>query len=130
MNLVRGSARRHTTRSAASTACTWITRFARSTPTRVICSTDFPFPRFQIDDFEHHQSWRLDAVARNVGSPSHSARADLQRLGPRCVVVHHPPRGPSRRRPLSSTLGLFTRREVCMERARYDRILPPPPVWN
>src|SRR5882672_8057258 len=82
MNLVRGSARRHTTRSAASTACTWITRFARSTPTRVICSTDFPFPRFQIDDFEHHQSWRLDAVARNVGSPSHSARADLHRHGP------------------------------------------------
>lgn len=34
MNLSRGNTRRHTTRSAASTACTWITRLAKSAPTR------------------------------------------------------------------------------------------------
>jgi len=52
-NCSRRSARQVKTRPAASTACTWITRLARSTPTRtasprVICSTDFPFPRFRL----------------------------------------------------------------------------------
>jgi hypothetical protein len=47
-NLSRLSERLVNTRACASTACTWITRLERSTPTRagkprVILSTDFPF---------------------------------------------------------------------------------------
>ena len=46
-NLSRASARLVITRSAPSTACTWITRLARSDPTRtapsrITLSTDFP----------------------------------------------------------------------------------------
>ena len=35
------------------------------------------FYRLQIDDFEHHQSWRIVAVARRWEVPSHSLQADL-----------------------------------------------------
>ena len=79
MNRARGKARLVSTCPVASTACTWITRLARSTPTRtassrITLSTDFPLQWLQIDDFEHHQSWRLDAVARRWEVPSHSDR--------------------------------------------------------
>ena len=47
---------------------------------RVIFSMDFPFHRLEIDDFEHHQSWRIVAVARRWEVPSHSHRADVQKL--------------------------------------------------
>jgi hypothetical protein len=33
----------------------------------------------QIDDFEHHQSWRIEAVAGMWKVPSHFHRADLHR---------------------------------------------------
>src|SRR6476659_2365875 len=86
MNLSLASARPRTSWPAASTACTWITRLARSTPTRtttrplsprVICSTDFPLQWLEIDDFEHHQSWRFDAVAEG-GKSLRIHRADAQ----------------------------------------------------
>src|SRR4051812_1261661 len=84
MNRARANARLLSTWPAASTACTWITRLARSTPTRtapsrITLSTDSPLHRLQIDDFEHHQSWRFDAVARRWEVPSHSHRADVLR---------------------------------------------------
>ena len=56
-----------TTRPPASTACTWMTRFARSMPTRAILSTDFPFRRFQIDF--NTSILALDAVSPIAGSP-------------------------------------------------------------
>src|SRR5678816_2513345 len=87
MNLSLASARPVISRPEASTACTWITRLARSTPTRtttpphsprVICSTDFPLQWLEIDDFEHHQSWRYDAVAEG-GKSLRIHRADVLR---------------------------------------------------
>ena len=78
-----------------STAWTCSTRLARSTPTRttspatpprVICSTDFPLQWLEIDDFEHHQSWRIDAVARRWEVPSHSHRADRRKHASRASV--------------------------------------------
>src|SRR5580765_8530669 len=83
MNLARAKARLVSTRPVASTACTWITRLARSTPTRaapsrITLSTDFPLHWLQIDD-SHHQSWRFDAVARRWEVPLHSHRADILR---------------------------------------------------
>ena len=97
-NLSRASARAAPTRPFASTPCTWITRLARSTPTRtasaravvvvsrceaprVICFMNFPFHKLEIDDFEHHQSWRFVAVAGMWEVPSHS-QADSQRATP------------------------------------------------
>ena len=50
--------------------------YRATAPSRITLSTDFPFHWLQIDDFEHHQSWRLDAVARRWEVPSHSHRAD------------------------------------------------------
>src|SRR4051812_24527181 len=59
MNLSLANARLASTRPPASAACTWITRLARSTPTRtttrphsprVVCSTDFPLQWLEIDD--------------------------------------------------------------------------------
>ena len=91
-NLSRAKARLVSTRPARSTACTWITRLARSTPTRtasrrdsprVICSTGFPLQWLEIDDFAHHQSWRTVAVARRWEVPSHSHRADVPRAASR-----------------------------------------------
>ena len=38
---------------------------------RVIFSMISPFHRLQIDDLEHHQSWRAVAVARRWEVPSH-----------------------------------------------------------
>lgn len=67
-------------RDCSLLACTWITRLARSTPTRVISSRDFHFTWLQIDDFEHHQSWLIDAVFPKVRSPVVFVRADSQRL--------------------------------------------------
>src|SRR6187551_592976 len=87
MNLSLASARPVISRPEASTACTWITRLARSTPTRtttpphsprVICSTDFPLQWLEIDDFEHHQSWRFDAVAEG-GKSLRIHRTDILR---------------------------------------------------
>src|SRR4051812_23169049 len=88
-----------------------MTRLARSAPRRaiarpwpstldaprVICSTDFPFRKLQIDD-SHHQSWRLDAVARKWEVPSHSAAPQsLQPPSAACAIGwssnvrrHHP----------------------------------------
>src|SRR5437868_5994739 len=67
--LCRDDARARHEFDELATACTWITRLARSTPTRTACPrvifcTDFPFHWLQIDDFEHHQAWRFVAVAR------------------------------------------------------------------
>src|SRR5678815_3065589 len=96
MNLSLASARPVISRPEASTACTWITRLARSTPTRtttpphsprVICSTDFPLQWLEIDDFEHHQSWRYDAVAE--GGKSLRIQKDFRRCQVEFGFIEH-----------------------------------------
>src|SRR5678815_1698984 len=77
MNLSLASARPVTSWPAASTACTWITRLARSTPTRtttlphsprVICSTDFPLQWLEIDDLNTTNLGATTPLPK-VGSP-------------------------------------------------------------
>jgi hypothetical protein len=92
MNCSRLNERDTTRRPTASTACTWITRLARSTPTRaistrVISLMDFPFLSFRLMDAT--QSWCFDTVTgrwevpsysiertRNGGTPLHAAHLE------------------------------------------------------
>ncbi len=57
-------------------------RASRCVAPCVICSMDFPFHKLEIDDFEHHQSWRFVAVAGMWEVPSHSIKRTVNGLRP------------------------------------------------
>src|SRR5881227_43737 len=89
MNLSRASALAVTKRPFASTACTWITRLARSTPTRTISprvTSLMGLPLFRFRLKVETQSWRFATVDERWEVPSYSIEGDVQHLASPAVA--------------------------------------------